>query len=216
MLNIKRFVLNMLEENCYIISDETKEAILIDDGAYYDKEHQAIDKYIADENLTLKHIVCTHAHFDHTWGMYHLYQTYGLKPEIHPNDAEFYANLPLQILSIYGCQLEASSAPVGTLLQEGDTVQFGTHQMQVIHTPGHTPGGICLYCAEEGVLFSGDTLFEMSVGRTDFPGGSMEALLNGLKNKIMLLPADTKVYPGHGNATTIGKEQKYNSFIKLG
>lgn len=215
MLNIKRFVLNMLEENCYIISDETKEAILIDDGAYYDKEHQAIDEYIANEGLTLKHIVCTHAHFDHTWGMHHLYQTYGLKPEIHPDDAEFYANLPLQILSIYGYQFDAPSAPVGTLLHEGDTVQFGSHKMQVIHTPGHTPGGICLYCAEEGVLFSGDTLFEMSVGRTDFPGGSMEALLDCLKNKIMPLPADTKVYPGHGNATTIGNEQKFNSFIKF-
>ena len=102
---------------------------------------------------------------------------------------------------------------LGRLLNEGNEITFGSHTLQVIHTPGHTPGGICFYCAEEKVLFSGDSLFCMSIGRTDFPGGNYEQLVSSLRNKIMTLPADVKVYSGHGEATSIGFERENNPYF---
>ena len=225
MLKIKCFLVNMVEENCYVVSDETKEAVIIDDGACIRGEHEAIDNYISREGLTLKHVLNTHAHFDHTMGNAHLYERYGLKPEISHGDAELYTNLSLQVQSILGRKLKVETAPLGTMLKEGDIITFGNYRLRVIETPGHTPGGICFYCrpiaekradshaTEAGVLFSGDSLFEQSIGRTDFPGGSAFDLIHNLRNKIMSLPDNTIVYPGHGNKTTIGQERRYNPFV---
>jgi len=213
MINIKRFAVNMTEENCYIVSDESKEAVIIDDGAFSTGEHQDIDLYIQKEGLKPTHVLCTHGHFDHTLGLAHVYETYGLKPEMQQADAELYINLSLQIKLITGFALDAPTAPLGNPLHEGDTITFGTHQLQVIETPGHTPGGVCFYCKEEDTLFSGDTLFQMSIGRTDFPGGNLESLLGNIQSKLLILPANTTIYPGHGNPTTIETEQKYNPFL---
>lgn len=214
MLKIKRIVVNMLEVNCYIVSDDSKEALIIDDGAFFPNEHQAIDHYLQFESLTLKHVICTHGHFDHTFGLSNLYNTYGLKPQLHAKDAELYINLPQQIQLMMGTTMQVDTAPLGNTLKEGDVITLGTHQFEVIETPGHTPGGICLYCAEENTLFSGDSLFEMSIGRTDFPGGNTEDLISSLKNKLLTLPDNTKVYTGHGNPTTIGHERQYNLFLR--
>ena len=213
MLNIKCFVVNMVEENCYVVSYETKEAVIIDDGACIRGEHQAIDEYIRREGLTLKHVLNTHAHFDHTMGNAHLYATYGLKPQMHANDAELYTNLSLQVQSMLGYRLKVDVAPLGTMLKEGDTIAFGKHRFKVIETPGHTPGGICFYCKEEGALFSGDNLFEQSIGRTDFPGGNALHLISSLRDKVMTLSDATRVYPGHGNSTTIERERRYNPYL---
>lgn len=214
MIKIKCFTVNMVEENCYVLNDETKEAVIIDDGAYLRGEHQAIDTYIAREGLKLKHVLNTHAHFDHTLGNYHLFQTYGLKPEMSAADAELYGNLSLQVQSLLGRKLKVDVAPVEHLLHEKDIITFGTHQLQVIETPGHTPGGICLYCKAENVLFSGDSLFQQSIGRTDFPGGNTFSLISSLKEKVMSLPDNTKVYPGHGLPTTIGEERRLNPYFR--
>ena len=99
------------------------------------------------------------------------------------------------------------------MLNEGDSIEFGTHQFSVIHTPGHTPGGVCFYCSEEKVIFTGDSLFQMSIGRTDFPGGNYRELIESLDTKIMTLPEDVQVYPGHGNPTTIGFEKQHNPYL---
>lgn len=214
MLNIKCFVVNMLEENCYIVSDDTKQAVIIDDGAWIRGEHDTIDDYIHREGLTLTHVLNTHAHFDHSMGNAHLYATYGLKPEISSGDAELYTNLSLQVQSMLGRKLKVNVAPLGHALKEGDIVEFGNHALRVIETPGHTPGGLCFYCKSEGVLFSGDSLFEQSIGRTDFPGGNAFDLINSLQNKVMTLPDNTVVYPGHGNSTTIERERRYNPYLK--
>ena len=224
MLSIKCFLVNMVEENCYVLSDETKEAVIIDDGACIRGEHEAIDDYISRQGLTIKHVLNTHAHFDHTMGNAHLYQRYGLKPEMNPRDTELYTNLSLQIQSMLGRKLNVEVAPLGPTLQEGDIITFGHHKLRVIETPGHTPGGICFYCRPEdrgterrasdsGILFSGDSLFEQSIGRTDFPGGNALDLINNLRNKVMTLPDNTIVYPGHGNSTTIERERKYNPYL---
>lgn len=214
MLNIKCFVVNMVEENCYVVSDETKEAVIIDDGACIRGEHQAIDEYISRTGLTLRHNLNTHAHFDHTMGNRHIYDTYHLKPEINAADAELYTDLSLQVQSMLGHKISIDVAPLGTPLQEGQVITFGNHKLKVIETPGHTPGGICLYCREEGVLFSGDSLFQQSVGRTDFPGGNGLHLISSLRSKIITLPPATIVYPGHGNSTTIELERRYNPYLQ--
>lgn len=213
MLNIKCFVVNMLEENCYVVSDDTKQAVIIDDGAWIRGEHCSIDEYIRREGLTLTHILNTHAHFDHSMGNGHLWATYGLKPEMSNRDAELYTNLSLQVQSMLGHKMKVDVAPLGDMLKEDDIIKFGNHTLKVLETPGHTPGGVCFYCKEEGVLFSGDSLFEQSIGRTDFPGGSALDLISSLQNKVMTLPDNTVVYPGHGNSTTIERERRYNPYL---
>ncbi len=213
MLNIKCFQVNMVEENCYVVSDHTKQAVIIDDGALYAEEHEAIDRYIRNEGLELKESLCTHGHFDHTFGLGHIYQTYWLRPRIHTLDARLYTQLNRLVEMMRGTTMVLDVAPLGPALGEGDIVTFGETTLQVMCTPGHTPGGVCFYCAAESVLFSGDSLFQLSIGRTDFPGGSYDSLIGALKEKVMVLPADTRVYPGHGSTTTIGYEAMHNPYV---
>ena len=202
MISIKTFTVNPLQENCYVVSDETQECVVIDCGAYYDTERSAIVNYLKDNALKPVHLLCTHGHFDHAFGNDTIYAEYGLKPEIHAADAHFIANLSRQCDEMdIGIGYSRQSPPVGTLLADGDVVSFGTHRLQVIHTPGHSPGGLCFYCAEEKVVFTGDTLFHMSVGRTDLPGGSWQELAQSLAQRLSVLPPDTVAYPGHGPRT---------------
>lgn len=214
MLKIKTFVVNMVEENCYVLSDETREAVIIDDGSFVRGEHEAIDQYLSRENLKLKYVLNTHGHFDHTMGNAYLYEKYKLKPRMAAADADMYTDTSLQIQVILGHRIDIKVAPLGKPLNEGDVISFGTHQLKVISVPGHTPGGLCYYCKSENILFSGDSLFLQSVGRTDLPGGNMLDLINNLKAKILTLPPITKVYPGHGPTTTIQQEQNLNPYLR--
>lgn len=213
MLQIKSFTLNMIEENCYVVSDETNAAVIIDDGAYYPGEAEAINEYVQKQNLRLVRSLATHAHFDHVWGTMNLYETYGLKTDFHTDDVALYDDFEGQMQMFFRRNLPLRPAPAGILLHEGDRIPFGNHELQVIATPGHTPGGICLHCAAEQVLFSGDSLFRGSVGRTDFPGGDHQMLLDSIKSKLLTLPDETVVYPGHGPATTIKNERETNPYL---
>lgn len=213
MLKVKRIVTNMVAENCYIVSDETREAVIIDCGAYDATNEQAIASYIEEEKLHPVHQIYTHTHFDHIFGCGFIANRYEVLPECHPADAALYNNMDGQCQMFLGSANRHPMPELGRLLNEGDEVTFGSHTLQVIHTPGHTPGGICFYCAEEKVLFSGDSLFCMSIGRTDFPGGNYEQLVSSLRNKIMTLPADVKVYSGHGEPTSIGFERENNPYF---
>lgn len=214
MIKIKTFTVNMIAENCYVISDSTGEAVIIDCGALTPEEQDEICSYILTERLTPRHLICTHAHFDHIFGVEFINRTYGLRPEMHAADMPLYAQAAQQTSSILGQESTWSLPPVGTKLANGDTVTFGTHQLAVIETPGHTPGGVCFYCAEEGVLFSGDSLFQCSIGRTDLPGGNGPVLVDALRSRILTLPPETTVYPGHGPATHISYERKYNPYLR--
>ena len=214
MLNIETFTVNMIQENCYVLSDETSEAVIIDDGAYYPEEKQTIEEYIDSNHLKPVHLLNTHAHFDHTFGNRSIYERYGLKAELHQADAELYRMLPLQAQSIIGVRLNVESTPIERFLKEGDVVTFGHHALRVIETPGHTPGGVCFYCEEEKVIFSGDSLFWQSIGRTDFPGSDETALIESLKKKVLTLPEDTVVLSGHGPSTTVGNEKRKNIYFR--
>ena len=202
----------MIQENCYVVSDETGEGIIVDCGAYYEEERQAIVEYVQQNNITLKHLVATHGHFDHNFGNNTIYDVFGLKPEIPAKDQTLIESLPLQVETILGTSYNEDIPPVGTYLQENDTIAFGNHVFTVIPTPGHTPGSSFLYCADENVAFSGDTLFKGSIGRTDLKGGSMFQIIQSLR-MVCQLPDNTRILPGHGQETTIGNELSSNPYL---
>lgn len=212
MLNIKKFTCNMLQENCYVVSDETKECMIVDCGAFYPEERQAIVDYIRTNNLKLMHLVATHGHFDHNFGNDTIYKEFGLKPEIHRKDERLLQTIGDQAMTIVGANIDAEMPAAGRLLSENDTIEFGSHKFVVIETPGHSPGGVFYYCKEENVAFSGDTLFKGSIGRTDFVGGSMFMLIQSLR-MISQMPDEVKLLPGHGPETSIGEEVAHNPYI---
>lgn len=212
MLTIKKFTCNMLQENCYVVSDDTQECVIVDCGAFYPEEREAIVGYIRENNLKPKHLIATHAHFDHNFGNNTIYKEFGLKPEVHANDGQLMSCLGQQALAVAGASIDYEMPSVGRFLHENDTIDFGTHSLRVIETPGHSPGGVFYYCEDENVAFSGDTLFNNSIGRTDFTGGSMFMLIQSLR-MISQLPDQTRILPGHGPETTIGYEVAHNPYI---
>jgi glyoxylase-like metal-dependent hydrolase (beta-lactamase superfamily II) len=213
MLNIQTFMCNLLQENTYVVSDETKECVIIDCGAYYEEERTAITQYIESEGLKPKHLLCTHGHFDHNFGIDTIYHAFGLKAEIAAEDEFLINNLNGQFKDIVGVGLKREFPQAGRFFEPGETIRFGNHELKILKTPGHTPGGVVFYCEEEHTAFTGDTLFKMSVGRTDFEKGNYQDLMDSLRNVIAKLPAETIVYSGHGPKTTIGEELRYNPYL---
>ena len=214
MFNIQRIECNPLQENCYLVSDETKECVIIDCGAYYEEEHEALQHYIDSNQLKPIHLLATHAHLDHNFGAVRLYHQYGLKVEICEEDKELLEHLPEQAKTLFGMTISEERPQVGRLLKDGDTITFGNHTLQVLQTPGHTHGSCLFYCEEEHTAFTGDTLFRMSIGRTDFAEGSWAEMDNSLKNVISKLPKETVVLSGHGPQSTIADELQYNPYLR--
>jgi glyoxylase-like metal-dependent hydrolase (beta-lactamase superfamily II) len=214
MLRIQRFVCNPYQENTYVVSDETQECVIIDCGVYFDDERLSLVEYINSNELTPKHLLCTHGHFDHCMGNNAVYEEYGLKPEVNEKDDFLMSSMDEQAMYFLGMEYEHDTPPVGRYLLPDDIIEFGTHRLKVIATPGHTPGGITFYCEEEKVAFTGDTLFQMSIGRTDFEGGDYTAMMHSLKEVIGKLPADTTVWSGHGPKTTIAAELSMNPYLR--
>ncbi len=213
MIEIQTFACNMLEENCYVVSDETQACVIIDCGAYFDTDKQAITDYISKQQLKPEHLLVTHGHLDHNFGNETVYQAYGLMPEVDREDENLMKGLHRQAEAMYRMQLDTNFPPIGRLLEDGDTISFGNHSIEVIHTPGHSRGSVSFYIKEENVLFTGDTLFRMSIGRTDFQGGSMMQIIQSLR-RLAQLPDKTVVYPGHGEQTTIGDELRHNPYME--
>lgn len=213
-MNIKRLMCNPLQENCYVVSDETKECVIIDCGAFYPEEQQALSQYITEQQLKPVHLIATHGHLDHNFGNAFIYRQYRLKVEICGDDKYLITDLTGQASNLFGIDIPQEQPPVGRWLKDGDVVSFGHHQLQVVQTPGHTPGGILLYCAEEHTVFTGDTLFRMSIGRTDFDGGNWQAMQQSLTTKVATLPKETIVLSGHGPQSTIAEELQYNPYLR--
>lgn len=211
MINIKKFECNMLSENCYIVSDETGECMIVDCGAYGPFEQKAIEDYINGNSLTPKLHVLTHAHFDHVLGCKFLHDTYGLQPVVCESDADTYKDVK-KYAAEFGVTFNDEMPVIGRCVNDGDEVSFGNHTFKVIHTPGHSRGCVVYYSDEESTAFTGDTLFRGSIGRTDLPGGSMFQIIQSLR-MLMQLPDNTVVLPGHGPETTIGKELASNPYL---
>ena len=212
MITVRRFECNMLAENTYVVSDDTREAVIIDCGALFDEERLAIVNYIRSNNLKPLHLLATHGHFDHNFGNDTIFQTFGLKPEV-PVPDETLMDMKHQVEQMLGIGYYREVPPIGRLLTENDVITFGTHELTILSTPGHTPGSVTYYCEAENIAFTGDTLFCMSIGRTDFEGGSWTDMQHSLK-RLGALPAHTKVYSGHGEPTTIGDELRNNIYMR--
>jgi len=205
-LIIETLPVGNLEANCYIIGcEETGQAAVVDPG---DEAGRILDR-LAKGGLKVAAVVLTHGHADHIGAVGELKKATGAPVMIHAQDGEMLTNPARNLSAWLGEQL--SFKPADRLLEDGDTIQVGTVTLEVIHTPGHTPGGICLRAGKD--LFTGDTLFARSIGRSDFPGGSHTTLIKSIKSKLLALPEDTKIYPGHGPTSTIGEEKRHNPFL---
>lgn len=205
----------MIEENCYVLSDDaTKECVIIDCGALYEAERDAIVNYIKSNDLKPVHLLCTHGHFDHIFGNAAMHEAFGLSAEVHFEDAEMVKNIGVQIETFLQSSLDIPAGPIGRLLTSGEKIAYGTQTLEVIYTPGHTRGGVVYYNPAEQIAFTGDTLFQMSIGRTDLPGGDYESLLSSLHLLATKLPPATKLYPGHGPSSTMDYELKYNPYLR--
>lgn len=201
---VKSLVVGPLENNCFIIADEnTKEGLVVDPGDEPDRILDLINK----NSFNIKYIVCTHAHFDHVGAVPDLKKETGAKLVIHRDELEIYKSTKDQA-AIWGYELDPLPEP-DMFVSEGDKIEVGDLKFEILHTPGHSPGGICLY--GEGILITGDTLFAGSVGRTDFYGGDMEKLKRSFR-RLLSLSDKIKVLPGHGPETTIGQERTDNFF----
>ncbi len=212
-MKIKKFEFNMFPVNCYVLSDETKEAVIIDAGCFYDEEKLELRKYIDENELEIKHLLNTHLHLDHTFGNPFLLQTYGLKAEAHQAD-EFWLDQAEAQARIFGFRLTEKPVPLGKHVFDGDLIAFGNNKLEAIHVPGHSPGSIVYYCKQHNCVFSGDVLFHGSIGRTDLAGGDFDELREYICSRLFVLPLETTVYPGHGESTTIGNEKADNPFFR--
>jgi hydroxyacylglutathione hydrolase len=207
-VKIETLVVGALQTNCYILYDELgKEAIIVDPGA----DAEAILDTVRRLGLTVTHVIDTHGHFDHINANGDVVKATGAVLAVHPDDAGMLTNPP-RIFELFAPQSKASPAPT-LLLREGDTVKVGRTLLRVLHTPGHSPGSISLLSEADSLILSGDVLFQMSIGRTDFPGGSTRTLLRSIRERLLVLPDKVVVCPGHGPMTTIGFERENNPFL---
>ena len=206
-IEIKSMTLGMVATNCYlIINKETKEALLIDpaDNAL------RISNVIEENVCTLKAILLTHGHFDHTMALNELKKRYNVPVYAHEEEEDVLKQSSLNMSGMIG-QIYTTQADI--YVKDGEHLKLAGLDIIVLHTPGHTKGGVCYYLPEEKVLMSGDTLFHCSIGRTDFPTGSMSQLVRSVKEQLFVLPDDVQVYPGHDSVTSIGYEKQYNPFF---
>lgn len=210
-MKIDRLVLGDFETNCYVLrsSRDATECLIIDTGLDVGPLMAFLDRY----KLTPAAVVLTHGHIDHIAGVDALQEKFpALTTYIHKLDAELLTDAVGNLSFMTG--ESATTGRADCLIEEGDEIDCAGIKLRVIHTPGHTPGGICLYAEQDGVVFVGDTLFADSVGRTDFSGGDMRQLIEGIKQKLLVLPDATIVCPGHGPQTTIGREKAENPFLQ--
>ena len=204
---IKLLVVGPLASNCYIVGDEaTNEGVIVDPA----DEAEIILQSVAEFGLTIRSIILTHGHPDHIAALKEVKEATGAEIAVHTGDSEYHRQQALALTFGFHCP---SPPPPDRLLKDGDSLDVGELRFKVIHTPGHTPGGICLF--GHGVLFSGDTLFNRGIGRYDLPGGDYAQLMNSLQATLMALPDETIVYPGHGPKTTIGAERRDNPFLNM-
>jgi glyoxylase-like metal-dependent hydrolase (beta-lactamase superfamily II) len=204
----KGLMVGLLEVNCYVLGDEeTKEAVVIDPGG----NEEDILEVLNYHQLKLKTIIDTHGHFDHVDANQPLKEATGAKIAIHKLDASMLSRPSAEAMFFTGNRLRLSEADI--ILNEGDVLTFGNYRLKVLHTPGHTPGHISLVLEDSTLVYVGDLLFQGSIGRTDFPGGSFDDLINAVRTKIFPLGDNFTVFPGHGPVTTVGQEKKYNPFF---
>ncbi len=212
MLHVHTFTFNPFAENTYLLYDDTHTCVLIDPGCYMELEQNMVLDFIIKKELKLDKILCTHGHIDHILGNDFLKKHYNVPIIAHPL-AEKEMQMALQYGAMYGIPLKTTPMP-DSFVNEGDTIHFGETILDVLFTPGHSAGHISFLHSESKRIFSGDVLFDGSVGRWDLPGGNFDILMDTIRKKLMSLDDDTKVYPGHGAMTLIGREREMNPYLR--
>jgi hydroxyacylglutathione hydrolase len=211
MIQIHRFPFNPFQVNTYILWDETKECAIIDPGCYGPEEQDLLTRFISENELKPVRLINTHCHIDHIAGLAFVSREYGLKPEANPDGAGFIRHAE-KAGFIYGFdQLETIDPELP--LSEGQVIKFGGSELHVIETPGHADGSVCFISHTDKFVITGDVLFAQSIGRSDLPTGDYDLLMKNIREKLLTLPGDYKVYPGHGPETTIGYEAYSNPFL---
>lgn len=211
MIKVEHFTFSPLQENTYLLSNEKGEALIIDPGCYFTTEEEALKKHIEHQRLAPVQLINTHCHLDHVFGNKWVAETYGLEVYLHPEEEKMLELAPASGL-MWGLGFDNYKGRLH-FLKPGGNIYLGDDALKILFTPGHSPGSISLYCEKQHFVISGDVLFMESIGRTDLPGGNHEQLLKSIREQLYVLPGDTIVYPGHGPATTVGHEKKYNPYV---
>lgn len=211
-MEYKVFVNNMWQENTVVLYDETGEAAVIDCGCINKEEEKKLCSFLSRKGVKPVALLNTHLHPDHIFGNQFMKDVYSLETQASQDD-DFLIEHAVEYAAMLGLSGITPPPPVGKHLKDGNLVNFGNSVLQVIAVPGHSPGGLCYYAEADRLLISGDVLFAGSVGRSDLPGGNGRELIQGIKDRLLVLPDDVHVIPGHGPMTTIGEERKYNPFF---
>lgn len=212
MITIKSFEFNYFQENTFLLYDETREAVLIDCGCCRKEEEKELTDFILENKLTLKHLLCTHLHVDHVFGNGFIHKTYGLNPEANKLDVEKLPS-PDEQAKLFGLRQHVENVPIEKYIVGGEIIKFGTSELQVLTVPGHSPGSVAFYNQKNGFAIVGDALFAGSIGRTDLWGGNQEVLVAAIRDKLLSLPDETIIYPGHGPETRVIDEKFNNPYL---
>ncbi len=211
MISIKNFIFNEISTNCFVLYDDTLECIIVDPGCNCEREQENLTTFIKNNNLKPVYVLNTHGHFDHVFGNAWVKHYFRLSVIMHADDLELIQHAD-KYAGLFGFEINKPPLP-DRFVTHGDHVQFGNSQLEIIHVPGHSQGSVCLYSKEDRFVLCGDVLFNGSIGRCDLPGGNHFLLVQGIKEKLLILPHDTVVWPGHGPSTTIGHEYDTNPFL---
>ena len=211
MLQIKSFEFSPIQENTYILYNEFNDCIIIDPGCYFDEEKETLSGFIDQAGLKPVMLLNTHCHLDHVFGNKYVAEKYGLTLNIHEGEKQVLDFAPASGL-MYNMPFDNYSGEF-KFLKEADIIRLGEDELKVLFTPGHSPASLSFYSERDGFVISGDVLFYRSIGRTDLPGGNFDTLIKSIRTQLFVLPGETKVYSGHGPATTIGDEKRENQFL---
>jgi hydroxyacylglutathione hydrolase len=211
MLKIQQFTFNPVQENTYVIYNDKGACAIIDPGCYFDNEYKELTDFIDKYKLLPKCLLNTHCHLDHIFGNRHVAEKYGLKLQMHPNEKQLFDYAPASG-EMWGLPFKNYEGEI-IYIDEGDKIAIGEDELDILFTPGHSPGSISFYNKQDGILISGDVLFRAGIGRTDLPGGNFDTLISSIRTKLFTLPDNVFVYSGHGPATTIGEEKSGNPFL---
>ena len=213
MIQLKAFTFNPFAENTYVLYDETAECIIIDAGCYDDSEKNEMTKFIYENGLIPVELINTHCHIDHVLGLSFLAKKYNLDLRFHEKDMPVFDSTEM-VAKMYGIpNVELPPSPSG-FFEEGEIIEFGNSKLEILFTPGHSPGHVVLVNQDQKFVIGGDVLFYGSIGRTDLPGGNHQTLIDSIKSKLLILEDEFQVYSGHGPVTNIGFERKNNPFLQ--
>jgi glyoxylase-like metal-dependent hydrolase (beta-lactamase superfamily II) len=213
MLSLNTLVFNSFQVNTYLVSNEQGDCLVIDPAFYAPEEVQAFDRYISSRGLIIRGQLNTHCHVDHVLGVKHMQSVYKCPLRAHTNEAALLNNAPM-MGEVFGLQVEAIKG-IDHAIEDNETISLGKDSLKALLVPGHSPGSLSYYAPEAGFVITGDALFQGSIGRTDLPGGDFDTLISSIQTRLLTLPAETIVYPGHGEPSSIGEEASHNPFLSM-